>query len=67
MISEAVDELARRPAEPAGVMAADGRGQVAVVDEPRRRVKQCDQQAPVLCLQCRKEVRIASVGDASSR
>jgi hypothetical protein len=51
VIGEAIDQLAWRSAEASGVVASDGRGKLAFVDQPRRRVEQGDQQLAVLSLE----------------
>ena len=51
VVGEAVDQLARRSAETAGVVAADRGGQLALVDQAGRRVEQRDQQLSMLVLE----------------
>jgi hypothetical protein len=51
VIGETVDELAHRSAEAARMVTTDDRGKLALVDQPRRRVEERDQQLTVLGLE----------------
>ncbi len=57
VVGQAVDQLVRRPAQPAGVVAAECLGQLAIVDQPGRRVEQRDQQRTVMLLERGKRRR----------
>jgi hypothetical protein len=50
VISQAVDQLTRRTAETSSMVTTHGGGKLPLVDQPRRRIEQRDQQLAMLSL-----------------